>query len=292
MGVTDCEIEKIMRRKKKRVKRIIFSLVFPAVLLLGDAGLFAGNFDHSGFDRILQKYVKNGRVNYKVLKTDHQTLATYLRDLEEVSPADFHTWSREEKLAFWINAYNAITIEGILRNYPIQPGGFFSRRRFPRNSIRQIKDFWDTVFIRPLGQNLTLNQIEHEILRKGFHEPRIHFALVCASLGCPQLPSRAFSAEHLEQQLQAAARNFIRNPAKVRLEKSKNILYLSAIFNWYKGDFSQLSSKDKRLMKYKKNIRGVVTFLLHYLSKEEKNFILQNHPKIKYLPYDWTLNEQ
>ncbi|NIA31310.1 MAG: DUF547 domain-containing protein [Actinobacteria bacterium] len=109
-----------------------------------------------------------------------------------VDEKDFPTWSENEKKAFWINVYNAVTIEGILRNYPIPWGGFLAKRRFPQSSIRQISKFWDTPFVRIMGKEITLNEIEHEILRKKFADPRIHFALVCASIGCPVLEDHAF----------------------------------------------------------------------------------------------------
>jgi hypothetical protein len=249
-------------------------------------------FDHALFDSLLQKYVARGLVNYQALKANPVLMANYLKQLEQVDTQDFENWQREEKIVFWINAYNAITIEGILRNYPIDWGGVFSRIRFPQNSIRQIGDFWDTVFIKVMGRDLTLNQIEHEILRKQFDDARIHFAIVCASIGCPVLESRAFFTEGLEQRLDQSARNFINDPEKVRLDKEKNILYLSSILDWYKEDFIASDDVEKYISQYDKKERGVIEIIIKLLPENKRNYIKENQPEIKYLDYDWSLNEQ
>ncbi|UCF64354.1 MAG: DUF547 domain-containing protein [bacterium] len=155
------------------------------------------SFNHQPFDSLLQTYVnEQGLVEYKAIKEQHDLLGKYLDLLEKVDPLKFENWSKAEKLAFWINAYNAITIEGIIRHYPIDYGNLVSRVRFPKNSIRQIGGFWDHVFIKVMGRDITLNQIEHEILREKFKEPRIHAVLVCAAIGCPLLENRAFFPEN------------------------------------------------------------------------------------------------
>lgn len=269
--------------------------IFSLILILA-AMLFAqppqNQFDHQPFDEILQKYVSDGRVNYRALREDRSRLETYLKSMEQVAPADFEQWTREEKMAFWINGYNAITIEGILRNYPIHYGNMVNRLRFPKNSIRQIGGFWKTVFVKPLGKSLTLNDIEHEILRKKFKDPRVHFVLVCASVGCPKLQNHAFFAENLAQQLEQAARNFVNSPQNVQLNRQKNVLYLSSIFEWYKGDFTFSGAHEARFTGYGKNWYGVLEFLFRYLPETERQFILTQKPDIKTLDYDWTLNEQ
>jgi hypothetical protein len=268
----------------------LFITVFFFLLVLGKAN--ANGFDHTIFDQLLQKHVKNGLVDYKGFKSNKTQLDFYLKNIEQVNANDFESWAKEEKMALWINAYNAITLEGILRNYPIQWGGFLAKRRFPQSSIRQISKFWDTVIIKPMGKNLTLNQIEHEILRKEFNDPRIHFVIVCASIGCPILESQAFFAEDLNQRLDQASENFVTDSAKVRLDKRKDVLYLSSIFDWYKEDFKKSDKADRILNNYRKKDRGVVEFVLNYIGETEKNYILQHQPKIKYLDYDWSLNEQ
>jgi hypothetical protein len=269
-----------------------FLILLLSTVLLCPASGTAAQFDHSKFDTLLQKYVSDGLVNYREIKANPRLLNEYLAQLENVNPTDFQTWSRDEQMAFWINAYNAITIEGIIRNYPIQWGGLLSRIRFPQNSIRQISDFWDTVFISVMGKDITLNQIEHNILRKEFGDPRIHFAIVCASLGCPKLESYAFSGDSLDKQLNRVTRDFINNSGKVRLDQKDGTLYLSSIFDWYKEDFPATPDAREQLGKYDKDERGVIEFVLRYLPETQQNYIIKNQPSIKYLKYDWALNEQ
>jgi len=254
--------------------------------------LVAQNFDHSIFDELLKTHVKNGLVDYQALKVNQVKLTEYLKQLEQVAFDQFDQWSKDEQMVFWINAYNAITIEGILRNYPIQWGGLITRARFPQNSIRQISGFWDKVFIKVMGKNVTLNDIEHKILRKEFGDPRIHFVIVCASIGCPILESQAFFSSDSEQRLDQATRNFINDPAKVRLDRQQNILFLSSIFDWYKEDFSASADGMKQFDNYSKAEIGVIEIVMKYVSEAEQNDIVQQQPKLKYLDYDWSLNEQ
>jgi hypothetical protein len=272
--------------------RIQLLFLFLASLMLFTPNLTAQNFDHAVFDGLLQRYVVNGRVDYQSLKADRASLTAYLKQLERVNTEDFQRWSKAEQMAFWINAYNAITIEGILRNYPIQWGGLLARARFPQSSIRQISGFWDTMFVRVMGRELTLNDIEHKILRQEFGEPRIHFVIVCASVGCPILENRAFFAADLASRLDQATRNFIRDPEKVRLDRPQNVLYLSPIFDWYAADFPASAGSRKNLSEYSQAETGIIEFVLKYFPETEQKSFLQNQPKIKYLDYDWSLNEQ
>jgi hypothetical protein len=154
-----------------------------------------------------------------------------LRTLEAVDGASYREWTRAQQLAFWINAYNAYTVRLILDHYPVR-------------SIRSI-GFWPLAAFRtsfiPMkaltGRQLSLNDIEHEVLRKRFREPRIHFAAVCASKGCPTLRSEAYRATELDRQLDESARAFLRDPSKNRFEERAATLYLSSIFKWFREDF-------------------------------------------------------
>jgi hypothetical protein len=250
-------------------------------------------FSHQLYDSLLQKYVNEaGLVDYAAIKDSSILLDRYLNRLKNLNPEDFEKWSRDEKMAFWINAYNAITIKGIIRNYPIEYGNLISRIRFPRNSIRQISGFWEKIFIPIMGKQISLDQIEHQILRKKFNDPRIHAALVCAAISCPHLDNHAFSAQKLDQQLEAASRDFVNNPEKVRLNQEENKLHLSSIFDWYKTDFKASEKTQQELQEYDYDLRGVIKFVLEYLPEDEVQYIKKNKPEINFLDYDWTLNEQ
>ncbi len=265
-------------------------LVLSLVAVWCGEGRAGGEFDHSSYDELLTEYARDGMVDYAALKANSTQLDEYLRRLSAVDPSGFNAWSRKEQMAFYINAYNAITIRGIILHYPIQPGGLLSRARFPNNSIRQIGGFWDTPFVSLLGQEITLNRIEHEILRKQFKDPRVHFALVCASKGCPLLSADAYRGATLDEQLDHSARSFVDNEGKVRLDILKNRLFVSAIFKWYAEDFAGADVSDWSAG-YAPNERGVVSFIAEYIDAERRAFIMNRKPRIQYLDYDWSLNE-
>lgn len=212
-------------------------------------------FDHSEFKNLLQNHVTSqGIVNYKGFSSDKTALRSYIKSLGENTPID--TWTKEDKLAYWINAYNAMTIDLILRNPSVK-------------SIKDIKDPWDQRLWKLDEKWYSLNQIEHEILRK-MNEPRIHFAIVCASVSCPKLQNEAFTASNLDTQLTNATKEFLSDSSKNEL--SKNRINLSKIFKWFGKDFKQNQS------------------LVDFLNKYSNIGILQNASK-SYMDYDWNLND-
>ena len=224
-------------------------------------------FNHDRFDRVLQTYVNSrGQVNYTALKNSPQDLEAYLDALAVMSPGDLPS---QDQLAFWINAYNALTIKGIIDHYPT-------------TSVRKIKPlrgFFYRLKFQVGGKSYTLNEIEHDIIQSEFVESRIHFVLVCASGGCPVLENRAFFPDTLEERLENATFNFIDNPEKVRLDRENRVLYLSKIFAWYEEDFG--GTQD-----------GIVDFIADYLFEIDAEFLKQEEVRIQYLDYDWTPNDQ
>ena len=265
-------------------------LVLGMLLAFAFRAAAAAEFDHSDYDAFLKTHVHKGLVNYSAIKRDATALAGYVRKLEEVRPDNFHRWERDAKVAFWINAYNAITIHGIVMHYPIDYGGPIARIRFPKSSIRQIAGFWDTVFVRIMGGGITLDDIEHEILRKEFGDPRIHFAVVCAAMGCPILSSEAYQGRLLDQQLERDAHRFINDKDKVRLDISVTKLYASSIFKWYAEDF-RTGSQDRWMQKYPARYRGVMHTVVEHVGRDERDYIIDHTPRLEFLDYDWSLNE-
>lgn len=212
-------------------------------------------FDHSIFNNLLHKHVsKQGNVNYKGFKSDRTALRNYISSLGENMPNE--SWTKEDKLAYWINAYNALTIDLILRNPSVK-------------SIKDIKDPWDRRLWKLGDKWYNLNQIEHDILRK-MNEPRIHFAIVCASVSCPKLQNTAFTSSDLDTQLTNATKEFLSDSSKNDL--SKNSIKLSKIFKWFGKDFKQNQS------------------LVDFLNKYSDIDISQNASK-SYMDYNWNLND-
>lgn len=246
------------------------SLAFPALAAHDDGSV--QTIDHGAWDEFLGRYVstdKNGvnRVDYgAVSDADRTRLDAYVRNLEATRVTAL---SSDEQLAFWINLYNARTVQLILENYPI-------------GSIRAIKsnpfDFdgpWDNADVTVSGQTLTLNDIEHKIIRPIFDEPRIHYAVNCAAVGCPNLRKQAYVAATLDETLETAAREYINNARGVRLDDDK--LIASKIFAWYREDFGE-SEED------------LITHIRKFAEPSLAQ-ALQGRKKINRYEYDWALND-
>ena len=211
--------------------------------------------NHAGLDTLLQKYVDEaGKVNYKGLKTNKEALYAYCQTLSE-HPAE-ETWSREEKMAYWINAYNAFTLKLIVDNYPAK-----SIINFDGGKT------WDVKRIRIGDKKYRLNNIENDILRPQFKDARIHFAINCAARSCPPLLNRAYTAENLDSTLEARTKAFINDPSFNTLSTSK--ARVSKIFDWYGVDFGDLKK---------------------YLNKYSATQ-LKSSATITFNEYDWSLNE-
>lgn len=244
----------------KSIITFIVAFIFPLCMVAQKAP------SHDQWSKVLGKYVNDeGFVNYKGLLNDKATLDAYLQTLSKNPPRS--SWSKEEQMAFWINAYNAYTVDLILQHYPVK-----SIKDIGASiKIPFVSTGWDIKFINIGGKKYDLNNIEHGILRKKFDDPRIHFALVCASVSCPRLLNEAYTASKLNQQLDAAGKVFLN-------DKSKNIISsqnasLSNYFKWYRGDFTDKSSLPVFINKYSHNKISANT-------------------KISYLDYNWNLNEQ
>lgn len=206
--------------------------------------------------RLLARYVDaSGTVDYGALKEEEDALEAYIHDLGNAPPDE--SWSKNKQLAYYINLYNAATLKLILQHYPV-------------SSIRDIAQPWGKKWIRIGNRQLSLNHIEHRILRK-MEEPRIHFAINCASVSCPKLLNQPFEEEHLDQQLELATRAFINNPAKNEITPEQ--LRLSPIFKWYRKDFVKTGTLQEFIRQYSDTPISV-------------------DARISYLKYDWSLNDQ
>lgn len=254
-----------------------FALAGPRVYVgrpCGDVPLpsFA-EVDHASFDALLKKYVSDqGLVAYRPWKNnaqDLQTLDDYLVRLGCVDLAK--ATSKEAKLAFWINAYNAVTLKGILREYPTSS---------IRNHTAKVVGYniWKDLHLWVSGKSYSLDDIEHAILRK-LGEPRIHFAVVCASKGCPALVNRAFTEKNLEELLVFNARRFFAQPANFRIDSSRRSVYISQLLQWYGSDFASSATEQLRILR-------------SYLPDTQPLDVLQGSYSVGYLPYDWGLNDQ
>lgn len=212
-------------------------------------------FNHDAFSAILKKNVSDqGNVNYDGIKSEWSKLRAYIASLSVTMPDD--SWTQEDKLAYWMNAYNAMTIDLILRNYPL-------------SSIKDIKDPWDQRFWKLGDKWYNLTEIEHEILRK-MGDPRIHFGINCASFSCPPLLNEAFTSGKVDGQLDTLSRKFI-NDSKRNTITSERV-DVSKIFNWFDKDF--------------KTEGTLIDFLNTY-----SDITISEKAKVRYRDYDWSLNK-
>jgi hypothetical protein len=223
--------------------------------------------NHAVWDALLKKYVNaEGLVDYRGLQADSVALNAYLAQLSTHLPSP--AWSPAERLAYWLNAYNAFTIQRVVRDYPIRSIRELGGERTLLNTV------WDQAFI-PLGpDHYSLNDLEHRLIRRQFTDNRIHFALVCAARSCPRLRTEAYTATALKTQLDEQARDFVNSPAKNNLA-SPAAPQVSAIFAFYPDDFAKNGSTSVQDL--------INRYAIHKIEPQAP---------LAYLTYDWSLNEQ
>ncbi len=221
-------------------------------------------FSYAAFDSVLSRHLHAGRVDYGALARERGTLERFLSASRSARPA---TWSREDQMAFWVNVYNARVLDGVIR----RPG------------LESVLDAGRTLGVPTLaffrekamsgGRELSLNDIEHEILRKGFHDPRVHFVLNCASVSCPTLPARALSGAAIDSVLDAAASAFLLDRTKNQIDADSE-LRLSSIFKWYRADFEKAAGSLQAFIQQ------------HWKGSS----VIRADAPIRFLDYDWSLN--
>lgn len=243
------------------------STILVLILLLLPFPVHA--LDHSAYDEILNRYVKGGYFDYESFvknSDDRNKLHDYLSSLSNVEPKEL---SENEELAYWMNLYNASTIDLVTRNYPLE-------------SIRDLDGWFGSIFSKkfiPVGdRKLSLDNVEHDTIRERFDEPRIHFALVCAARSCPPLRDEAYVGERLDEQLEDQTRIFLQSDKnQFPVQNGQLKLKFSKILYWYGEDFGGES--------------GVVQFVKNSLPQSKQSLIERENYSVEYFPYDWSLNQ-
>jgi hypothetical protein len=261
-------------------------VIAAAILLAATTAAFAFDQNHAAWDALLKRHVsiaQNGsssRVDYAGFNADAGVLQGYVDGLTAVTPAEYHDWTREQQLAFLINAYNAFTIKLVLMRYP------------DLKSIKDLGSFlkspWKKEFFALLGAERSLDGLEHGLIRApgSFDDPRIHFAVNCASVGCPMLRAEAYVAQRLDAQLDDGVRRFLGDRNRNRYDPVSGALEVSRIFDWYKVDFE----------KGNRGVSSVPLFLASYADlladgAPARQAVRQGQAQIRYLDYDWNLND-
>jgi len=245
-----------------------FILTFISLCLITIGALtqttYAEDLSNELYENVLDSYVKDGLVDYAGLKSNPDDLNEYLKQTSSVSKDAFTDWTESEQLAFLINLYNAQTLDLIIEHYPVK-------------SIKDISKKsggpWKQPVVSLFGDKTTLNALEHELIRKNYPEPRVHFALVCAAIGCPILINKPYDATTLDDQLLEQTKLFLIDKEKNSIDTKKKTLMLSPIFDWFKEDFIAKSG-------------SVIEFVNPYFDNQANKKY-----KIKYTHYDWSLND-
>ena len=249
--------------------------------------------DYVAYTELLKTYVDdNGLVNYAELQKNRAPLDAFVASFAQLSTESFNAWSDDAKIAFWFNAYNAITLQAIIDNYPIKKGGLIKGLRFPDNSIRQIDGVWDKMTTRIMDRDLTLDNIEHDILRVEYDEPRLHAALVCAAISCPPLRQEAYTAARLDEQLSDQSMRFVSSDKGLRIDPDKKKVFLSKILDWYGDDFVRMYNTAETISGHGKKVNAILDYARTYTYASAADYIAGEKYDVEYLDYDWTLNEQ
>ena len=237
-------------------------------------------FGYEDYRSVLKTYVNDrGLVNYSALQADRQQLDRFNQSLGQVAPETYASWNEAQQIAFLINAYNSLTLQSIIDQEPL------------KESIRDISGVWNRRKFALAGEEKTLDNIEHDILRKDFNEPRIHVALVCAAISCPPLLNEPYQADTLDAQLSDRTAKFAASSHGFSLDREDKRVYLSSIFKWYGEDFEESYGIEGKFEGNDKQ-RAVLNYFSPVLDSESQNFLAQEDYKVKYLDYDWSLNKQ
>jgi hypothetical protein len=240
----------------------------------------AQTFDYQDYADVLRTYVNDlGLVNYSGLQANREQLDRFNQSLGAVTPQTYSSWSEMEQIAFLINAYNAFTLQSIIDQNPL------------KESIKDISGVWNRREFSLAGETRTLNNIEHDLLRKNFNEPRIHVALVCAAMSCPTLLNKPYLSATLNTQLGAQTARFATSPQGFSLDRKEQKVYLSSIFKWYGQDFEQTYGIEDKFRGNSQQ-QAVLNYLSPALDSGSQMFLEQGDYDVKYLDYDWSLNKQ
>jgi hypothetical protein len=248
------------------------------------SGLSAQLPDHSTFAAVLDTHWHDGLIDYAGLTASRSVLDSYLVEMGAVDPRALDRAPRGTRLAFWINAYNACALALVVDHYPIErrggAGGVGNRiKGYPANSVQQIDGTWKRKFCEIAGQVRSLDDIEHGVIRP-MGDPRIHFAVNCASRSCPMLAGDPYTGEDVDAQLDEAVRRFVGDSRHYAMERGRRrvTIHLNKVLDWYKDDFGGTD--------------GVVAFLLPFLPATDQAYARENGPvRVRFEDYDWTLND-
>jgi len=297
MVIKSLNLKKAFSHEAGRKDKICSTLFRSGILLFFVISLIHVSpleafFSHDEFEGFLKRYVHNGHVDYKSMFKNQYPLTHYLKLVAKYPQKKLVAEPRNNKIAFYINVYNAITIKRVLENYPpIYKSNVFKVKKTFK-TIKNIKGVWGSTKSKVAGKMLTLDDIYNDILREKFREPLINFALALASVGSPKLQSYAFRGVKLKRQLSDCAREFINDKSRNKFCEKCDTTKLSPIFKWYGEDFTRKYGKKPALnKKYGKNLGAVLDFISRYIPKKYFQRLQKKSHNIAFFEFNWKLNE-
>jgi hypothetical protein len=245
------------------------------------------------YGEILNAYVReDGWVDYGALHRRRLDLKRLLMKLGDLDPNTYRRWSRDDKLAFWINAYNLKMLDIITRNYPIQ-SSWWLRLTWPPDDIRHIRGIWTDFKLLVMDEEFTLGEVERRLFQKTFGDPRVYLALTYASRSSPFLRRRPYQGPDLDRQLDEQVRQFLASPQGFQIDRHGMVVRLSALFKptWRGAEFVDRYGTDKKFKTCDPETRAVLNFLTAYLPREDVYFLEVENYTIEYMNFDWRLND-
>ena len=241
--------------------------------------------------KLLTTYIdENGLVNYQNLRRRRVELKPIEKQLNNIHPAKYISWSENERIAFWINNYNIFTLKLIVDNYPIDP--FIKWPIYPKNSIMQIRGPWTKHYYKVMGLEYTLREIEKDMLMDKFGDPRICFALSLANIAAPPLLNEPYIPEKLDEQLDKQIKKYLSSPRGLKIDHAARTIHMSAIFKLNEKHFINKYGLIKKFRNKKPNIRAFLNFAVNYIDPDDAKRIQDGDYKVEFIRYNWTLNEQ
>jgi len=285
--------------RQKATAPLVSALVTAEHAVVGEAEAVAGReparrvFFHDKCADILNNFVdEDGMVDYRALRRKRLELKKLLDEFDELDPNEYNSWPKEDKIAFWINAYNIQMLNIMVDNYPIDASRILSLFWGPY-SIRHIKGIWTDYKFMVMDEEFTLRQIQQRFFHKEFDEPMVYFALCYASLSSPPLRNEPYYGYKLSQQLEDQTGRFLSSGRSLKIDRDKQAVYLSAILQstWHGQEFIDKFGTDKKFKDQQPATRAVLNFITPYITPQDVDFLEVENYSVQYMKYDWTLND-
>ena len=287
-------------KRKISIKTVIFIVIFllAGLTLVSMAQApnppvtgTAPKFSYDDYATVLSTFVNDkGFVFYQGLQANRTALDQFLVSVAELNPNEYVAWTDKDKIAFWINVFNAQMMQVVIDNYDSGARMAIGSRPYDINYIRRIPNVWRAPHM-VMGKPVTLDEIQHKILRGNFHEPRIGMALVSAAKGSPPLRNEPYLGTTLDAQLEDQTSRFLADPADFRIDRWANIVYLPLVFGWYGSDFNA-DYGTREFNQEPAALRPMLNFVAMHVNPRDQSFLKSQHYSVSFLNFDWSLNEQ